>query len=57
MPKSRLTTAKKRMVARRAGGSCEYCRSQAKYSPDSFSIEHIIPRTRGGKPSLFLSRM
>ena len=36
------------IVARRARHSCEYCRSQERYSPDPFSIEHIVPRSRGG---------
>lgn len=48
MSKSRLTAAEKQIVAERAGGCCEYCRSQAKYSPDPFSTEHIVPRARGG---------
>ncbi|MBI5825534.1 MAG: HNH endonuclease [Chloroflexi bacterium] len=39
-------------VAERAKGSCEYCHSQERYSPDSFSIEHIIPRIKGGKNTL-----
>lgn len=35
-------------VAKRAGGCCEYCRSQAKYAMQSFSIEHIVPLSKGG---------
>jgi hypothetical protein len=38
----------RRIVEQRAKGNCEYCRSQAKYSAQSFSIEHIIPRQAGG---------
>ncbi|WP_322744466.1 MULTISPECIES: HNH endonuclease signature motif containing protein [unclassified Coleofasciculus] len=38
----------KEAIARRAGGCCEYCRSQARFSPDPFSIEHIIPRSKNG---------
>ena len=52
MSKSRPTAAEKQIVAQRAGGCCEYCRSQAKYSPDPFSIEHIVPRARGGTSQL-----
>ena len=48
MPEGRISTQHKRVVADRAGGCCEYCRSQARFSSDSFSIEHIIPRIRGG---------
>jgi 5-methylcytosine-specific restriction endonuclease McrA len=36
-------------VAQRAKDCCEYCRSQAKFSPDPFSIEHIVPRSQGGE--------
>ncbi len=48
MPKGRVSEQDKRVVAARAGGCCEYCRSQARFSSDSFSIEHIVPRARGG---------
>ncbi len=39
-------------VARRAGGRCEYCRSPAAFAHQSFSLEHIRPRSRKGKRSL-----
>ena len=35
-------------VAERARHCCEYCQSQLKYSADSFSVEHIVPRFRAG---------
>jgi hypothetical protein len=35
-------------VIRRARECCEYCRSQARFSPDPFSVEHIVPRSHGG---------
>jgi hypothetical protein len=35
-------------VRDRAGDCCEYCRAQGKFSHDSFSIEHIIPVSKGG---------
>ncbi len=37
------------MVAERAGWCCEYCRSPAAYSAAAFSMEHIVPRARGGE--------
>ncbi len=37
---------------RRANGCCEYCRSQAQFAVQSFSIEHIVPRSVGGKAEL-----
>jgi 5-methylcytosine-specific restriction endonuclease McrA len=48
MSEPKLTAKQKEAIARRAGGCCEYCRSQARFSPDPFSIEHIIPRSKGG---------
>ena len=38
----------KKQVFERARGCCEYCLSQVKYSPDPFSIEHIMQRSKGG---------
>src|SRR2546428_7201939 len=43
-----LTGTQKQAVAQRAKECCEYCQSQARFSPDSFSVEHIVPRSRGG---------
>lgn len=43
-----IDAALKRLVYQRAEAVCEYCRSQAAFSPDPFAIEHIIPRARGG---------
>jgi hypothetical protein len=39
-------------VERRARGGCEYCRSPAKYSTHTFSLDHILPRSQGGVTSL-----
>lgn len=41
------------MVAQRAHFCCEYCLSQVKYSPDYFSMEHIIPTIKGGSDHLY----
>jgi hypothetical protein len=48
MPDARTPAAVRRAVADRAAGCCEYCFSQAAFSPDPFSVEHITPRSRGG---------
>lgn len=32
----------------RAHGCCEYCQSQSRFSPDPFSVEHIIPISKNG---------
>lgn len=51
MPK-RISKSLKEQVGKRAGLCCEYCRSQADFSPDSFSVEHIIPIAKGGTDDL-----
>lgn len=38
----------RREVEARAHECCEYCHSQKRFSPDPFSIEHIIPLSKGG---------
>lgn len=38
----------RRLVTERAEGCCEYCCTQARYSSDSFTVDHIIPRSAGG---------
>lgn len=48
MSEPRVTARQKQRVVQRAAGCCEYCRSQARFSPDPFSIEHILPRSSGG---------
>jgi len=48
MPERRTTNAQRRAVVRQAQGCCEYCRCQERFSPDSFSVEHIVPRSRSG---------
>jgi HNH endonuclease len=52
MSDSHLPASLKQAVLERAYGCCEYCISQADYSPDPFSYEHIIPSARGGKSEL-----
>ena len=52
MPSPRVTTRQRRAVVERAQGCCEYCRSQAQYATEPFSVEHIIPRFRGGESRL-----
>lgn len=52
MPESRITTKHRKVVIERARGCCEYCRSQACFATQSFSVEHIIPYSQGGKDTL-----
>ncbi|MBV7331348.1 HNH endonuclease [Chloroflexi bacterium TSY] len=48
MLESRVSPHMKKVVKKRAKNCCEYCWSQEEYSPDSFSIEHITPLSKGG---------
>jgi hypothetical protein len=52
MADARFSAEQRRIVAQRAGECCEYCRTPAAYSADSFCIEHIAPRARGGATEL-----
>lgn len=47
-----ITAKQRRLVHGRAADCCEYCKSQLRYSTDSFSVEHIVPRRRGGTDAL-----
>jgi hypothetical protein len=48
MAEARHTVAQRTEVMERAHGCCEYCYAQESYSPDSFSVEHIIPLSKNG---------
>ena len=52
MSERRITAQQRYAVAERARGCCEYCRSQARFAIQPFSVEHIVPRSRGGKTAL-----
>jgi 5-methylcytosine-specific restriction endonuclease McrA len=52
MADRRPTARLKRLIAERAAGCCEYCRSQERYATPAFSVEHIVPRQRGGRTAL-----
>lgn len=48
MPRGHIPARLRRLVTDRARGCCEYCRSQARFAPEPFSVEHIVPRYTGG---------
>ena len=52
MPRARVSSRLRRQVAKRADGCCEYCRSQERYAMQSFSAEHIVAKSEGGKTNL-----
>ena len=52
MPDKRITDSQRRQVRERANGCCEYCRSQEMFATESFSVDHIVPRKKGGETKL-----
>lgn len=48
MTDERIPARLRQEVATRARGCCEYCRSQARFAMQPFSVEHIAPRIRKG---------
>lgn len=52
MPDRHISAELRQQINMRAGGCCEYCRSQARYATQSFSVEHIVPRAQSGATSL-----
>jgi 5-methylcytosine-specific restriction endonuclease McrA len=48
MIKKYIPAELRRLVRDRAGDCCEYCRCQAEYDSDSFSFDHIMPRSQQG---------
>lgn len=52
MPEQRISAELRQRVVERARGCCEYCRSQAKYTTQSFSVEHIVARANDGRTTL-----
>jgi hypothetical protein len=44
----RRNRADRVFLAEQANGCCEYCMTPEAFSPNPFSVEHIIPRSRRG---------
>lgn len=49
MPERRPGRRLRRFVAERAHGRCEYCLIPSRVATQSFSVEHIIPWSAGGR--------
>jgi hypothetical protein len=39
----------RRLVTKRAQSRCEYCQLQQELCPETFEVDHIIPRALGGR--------
>ncbi len=52
MPKVYIPVDRQRAVIERAESRCEYCQSMADYTTESFAVEHVMPRSRGGSSEL-----
>jgi hypothetical protein len=52
MPASRISNKLRARVTALARGYCEYCLCPSFISHDPFSIDHILPQSKGGKSSL-----
>ncbi|MDQ2827656.1 MAG: HNH endonuclease [Chloroflexota bacterium] len=52
MPDHRISVELRQRVTERARYCCEYCRSQAKYATQAYSVEHILARARGGATTI-----
>ena len=52
----RIPSALRNEVWARARGSCEYCRSQARFAVQRFSVEHVFPRGTLREPLAGLGR-
>jgi 5-methylcytosine-specific restriction endonuclease McrA len=48
MPEPGVPAPLRRLVSQRARGCCEYCFGQAKFALQEFSVEHILPKSKGG---------
>ena len=48
MPKFTISLSLREAVISRASKCCEYCKSQDKYSPTAFTIDHVLPQSLDG---------
>lgn len=52
MSRDYISKKKKASVRKRANYCCEYCQSLEDFSPQTFSMEHVIPIILGGNSTL-----
>ena len=48
MTEKHIPSELRRLVLARAYNRCEYCRYPGRYSPQTLSVDHLIPRQIGG---------
>jgi hypothetical protein len=48
----KISPAKRKSVENRAENLCEYCRCTQDFSPQPFTVEHIIPKSKKGTDDL-----
>ncbi len=48
MSKFRPSPELRLALSEQANGRCEYCQCPEAFSPQTFSVEHIIPKSKGG---------
>jgi HNH endonuclease len=48
MADARISSQQRQEVRARARGYCEYCRSPVRFAMESFDVDHVVPRSRGG---------
>lgn len=47
-----ISDSLRKVVSARAQNRCEYCKCSANFTTETFSIEHILPRSLGGGNTL-----
>ncbi|NEO84257.1 MAG: HNH endonuclease [Spirulina sp. SIO3F2] len=52
MSSARIPIQIRQTLAQRAQGLCEYCQCPEAYCPDSFTVDHVVPRQQGGTDDL-----
>jgi len=52
MAEPRPNARQRATVTERACGCCEYCWAQESFAPGPFSVEHIVPISKGGTHAL-----
>lgn len=52
MTKLKISNEQREQIKIRASNSCEYCLSQDKYAPHSFTVDHILAQSLGGTNNL-----